>query len=201
MKNLLVGILALTTATAAFADGHSMIKLDGCLDDGRCSNLDFNMGGDDTEDAEAANQTIALNYARAFAGNYGAGITYVQASETADGDISDANQSDNFNTIGLSFYWNKDGSWSKSCFAALHHMTTTYSESDQTDTTGNDVMTDISLEYGHRYALGSAMMGVTMNWVPSVSYHMTKTSKQDEDADDINSTELRLNVANFAATF
>ena len=55
----------------AFADGHSMVKLDGCFD-GRCDNLDLNMNTDTNEnttnDPEEKAQTIALNYAMAFGG-------------------------------------------------------------------------------------------------------------------------------------
>ena len=199
MKKLLVGLLTLTTATG-FAAGEHMIKLDGCLDDGRCSTLDFNMASDDTDSAEDAKQTIALNYAYNW-GMWGAGLTYVTASDTTDGDISDNEQANNFNTVGLSFYWNKDGSWADSCFAALHHTTTSYEESDATATTGNESVTTIGLEAGHRYALGKAMFGMTVNWVPSVYYNMTTTVSNDDSKDDVKSTELKVNVANFAVTF
>jgi hypothetical protein len=68
------------------------------------------------------------------------------------------------------------------------------------DDTGNK-QTDIVLEYGHRYALGKAMFGVHMNWVPSVTYTMGTTAYSADGADDDKQTSLALNFANFAATF
>jgi len=205
MKKLLVALVALTTVSA-FADGHSMVKLDGCFD-GRCDTLDFNMASDDdgnsTNSAEEKSQTIALNYAMAFGGNFGAGLTYVSRSATADGDIAAVSDAEdaikNSNTIGLSFYWNKDGSFTDSCFAALHHNTTTTKEDDVTPAADESTTTtEIVLEYGHRYGFGK-VMGVTMNWVPSVSYTMGTVAY--DNGDDDKTTSLQLNVANFAATF
>lgn len=195
MKKLLVAILALTTVSA-FA-GNSMVRLDGCFD-GQCDSLDFSQTSDSIEstaaDDDEKSQNLAINYAMSFAGNWGAGITYKQRSETVDGDVTSVD--DNYTTTGLSFYWNKDGSWDDSCFAALHYSMTQHKE---TDATGDDDHkdTDITLEYGHRYKLGS-LMGVNWNWSPSVSYMMSTDSYED---DDDKATALMLNVANVAVTW
>lgn len=198
MKTLLVALVAMTMVSSAFADHHgeNMIKLNGCFD-GQCDNLDFRMSGNDVEDAEEKTQNIAINYARSFAGNWGAGFTYKTMSETTDGDVGSVG--DKSNTIGLSGYWNKDGSWDNSCFAALHYDMVTNDDTEATKDSGNK-QTVITLEYGHRYTLGMAM-GVNFSWVPSVSYSMTKQTPNNDDNDDINSTDLRLNVANMAVTF
>lgn len=202
MKKLLVAVLALTTMSA-FA-GNSMIKLDGCFD-GTCDTLDFNMAGDDVEDAEASSMNLALNYAMAFGGNYGAGITFAKSTKTTDGDMVVGNESDNAQTIGLSFYWNKDGSWDDSCFAAFHYNMVSWADADVTaggadsEDSGTEA-TQIGLEFGHRYKLGS-LMGVNWNWTPSVSYTMTASEGNADGSDTVNSTDLTINVANMAVTF
>jgi len=195
MKKLLVALVALTTVSA-FADGHSMVKLNGCFD-GQCDNLNVGMSSDDA-DAKNASQNIALNYAMAFGGNFGAGLTYITNTETVDGDIASGNTS-NYNTIGLSFYWNKDGSFSDSCFAALHYDMKTTKDDDTTTDSGKKNNT-ITLEYGHRYSIGK-VMGVTMNWSPSVTYAMDTRVSNNSATDDLKTNTLALNVANFAATF
>lgn len=211
MKKLLVALVAMTMVSAAMADGHSMIRLDGCFD-GQCDNLNFNMDSDDAKDAELKSQNIALNYAIAFGGNWGAGITYKQMSSTRDGEVYEGSlgESDNYTTTGLSFYWNKDGSWSDSCFAALHYNMTSAKDAtvdedgvNLASDSGAFDRTDISIEYGHRFNLGS-LMGVNWNWSPSVMYTMSTTEFDDDyttGEDTIKSTELTLNVANVAVAF
>ncbi|MBD66377.1 MAG: hypothetical protein CME62_14295 [Halobacteriovoraceae bacterium] len=200
MKKLLVAVMALTMVNA-FADGEHMVKMNGCFDGGRCDNLDFYMYSDTDEngnDAEKTDtQTIALNYAYGW-DMWGVGISYKTMEEKTDGEIADVG--DKYNTIGLSFYWNKDGSWSDSCFAALHYDMTSIDDEDDTDDSGLK-RSDITLEYGHRYALGKAMMGVQINYVPSVTYMMRTDEYNNDDADNDSATELRLNFANFAAVF
>jgi hypothetical protein len=197
MKKLLVAALALTTMSA-FA-GNSMVKMDGCFD-GQCENLNFSMDSETVEstagDDDTANMTIAVNYAMAFAGNFGAGVTYVSKNKTTDGDVGSVG--DKMNMIGLSGYWNKDGSWDDSCFGALHYNMTTVDDSDAVTDSGNK-MTDIVLEFGHRFKVGT-LAGFNFNWVPSVTYTMSTTS-YNSDADDDSSTSLSLNMANVAATF
>lgn len=193
MKKLLVALVALTTVSA-FA-GDSMVRLDGCFD-GTCDTLDFDMASDDA-DAKSESQTIAFNYAMAFAGNYGAGLTFAQSTETTDGDVMTVG--DKYQTVGVSFYWNKDGSWSDSCFAALHYNMTTNDDTEATTDSGNK-NTDIVLEYGHRFKVGS-VMGLDWNWAPSVSYTMGTKVYNDDSKDDLKSTSLSLNVANVAVSF
>lgn len=201
MKKLLVAILALTTASASFADGHSMVRLDGCFDNGQCDNLNLLMESDTIESTDAdddtANTAFAFNYAMAFAGNYGAGITYKSMNKTTDGDV--AAVGDKSSTIGLSFYWNQAGAWSDSCFAALHYNMTTNDDNDTTDDSGNK-QTDIVLEFGHRYKIGT-FSGLTMNWSPSATYTMGTTAYNNDDADDDKQTELAINFANLAVVF
>jgi len=193
MKKLLVALVALTTVSA-FA-GNSMVRLDGCFD-GTCDTLDFDMASDDA-DAKSESQTIAFNYAMAFAGNYGAGLTFAQSTETTDGDVMTVG--DKSQTVGVSFYWNKDGSWSDSCFAALHYNMTSNDDTEATTDSGNK-NTDIVLEYGHRFKIGS-VMGLDWNWAPSVSYTMGTKVYNDDSKDDLKSTSLSLNVANVAVSF
>ena len=196
MKKLLVALVATTMVSSAFAAGKSMIRLDGCFD-GQCDTLDFRMSDDDVEDNESKVQNLALNYAMSFAGNWGAGLSYMQMSETTDGDVVDAG--DKSSAITISGYYNIDGSWTDSCFVGLHYMMTDAEDSEAGDDDGYKTNT-ITLEYGHRYGLGS-LMGVTWNWSPSVSYAMATEMSNNDDNDDVKSTDLRLNVANMAVTF
>jgi len=203
MKKMLIALVALTMTASAFADGHSMVKLDNCTNNGRCTGLDLMTFSNDA-DAKNEDSRIALNYAMAFAGNFGAGLTYITEKDTSDGDKNSA--SDASDTIGLSFYWNKAGSFSDSCFAALHYdmetadtgVTTTAGVT--TDDDDDYKKTTISLQYGHRYPLGK-VAGVTMNWVPSATYAMGTTNYGKDGKDDLKTTTLSLQFANFAATF
>lgn len=201
MKKLLVALLAITTASA-FA-GNSMVRLDGCFD-GQCDNLDLRMAGDDVKNAEGKLQNIALNYAMAFAGNFGAGLTYKQNTKTSDGNKSDPSyvfgQSsyNNSNEIVLSGYYNIHGGWDDSCFIGLHYGMVTVDDGDTTADSGWK-QTNITLEYGHRFKVGS-LAGLNFNWAPSVSYTMS-TAKPNGSGDDIKGTDLMINAANIAVTF
>jgi len=193
MKKLLVAVLALSTVSA-FA-GKSMVKLDGCFD-GQCDTLDFGMSNDD-QDNKVETQKIALNYAYAFTGNFAAGLTYVSKNNVTDGDVQAVG--DKYNTIGLNFYYNLDGAFEDSCFAALHYNMTTNEDTAAATDTG-DKQTAIVLEYGHRFALGK-LAGVHWNWSPSVTYSMNTTDANADGTDDVKTNTLAINVANFAVTF
>jgi hypothetical protein len=196
MKKLLVAVVALSTVSA-FA-GKSMVRLDGCFD-GQCDSLDF---GSSTSKAgasgskEVKKQTINLNYAYAFTDTFGAGLTYKSKNNTTGGDVMAAG--DEATTTGISLYWNKDGMWSDSCFAALH-----YDMIDNKDSKGakdGSEGTNITLEYGHRYSLGN-LMGVNWNWAPSATYAMGTSKGNASGSKDDKTTALALNVANFAVSF
>jgi hypothetical protein len=192
MKKLLVAVLALTTMSA-FA-GNSMVKMNGCFDNGQCENLNLQSWSDDA-DKKTEVTNIAFNYAMSFAGNWGAGLTYISNSKKLDGDA--ATVGDVTNTIGLSGYWNKDGSWDNSCFAAVHYDMVTNDDTATKDS--GDKTTVITLEYGHRFMLGT-VAGINFNWAPSVTYAMS-TKVANGDDDDYKTTNLSLNMANVAATF
>lgn len=196
MKKL---VMVALMATSAFAfNGKGMVELNDCFDGNRCSNLDFTMSSDDA-DAEAEEMNFAFNYNYLFTNNFGAGLKYVSNSETSDGDITDALQGENSNTIGLNFFWNFDGGW-ESMYAAVRYDMTSFEESDQTDTTGSENVTVTTLEFGKRMEMGK-VFGMPVLYTPSASYSMTTTEYYADAADDLKETELRLNVANFAVTF
>lgn len=196
MKKLLVVAAAALLTTSAFAN-KMMVKLDGCLDDGRCDTVDFNMQGDD-QDAAMKSQTLALNLAYAVTPEFGVGLTYISKSKTSDGDITDAEANDDTTTI--SFYYNLHGGWDDSCFVALHLATVTTPDLDADGDESGDKDSATVLEYGHRFKIANAW-GLNLNYVPSVSYTMNKHAENADGSDDINSTELGFNVANFAVTF
>lgn len=196
MKKLLVVAVAVLVSASAFAQ-KSMVKLDGCLDNGRCDTLDFNMSGDDTKNNEKKGQVIALNYAHLFTDNIGAGLTYVTSSLTQDGDVK--SNAENFTNVVISGYYNIAGGWASN-FVALHLGTKTIADLDASGDKSGSKVSSTTLEYGHRVDLGS-VWGINWLWSPSVSYAMNKTAPNADGQDDVNATELRLNVANFAMTF
>lgn len=194
MKKL---VLVALMATSAFAfNGKGMVELNDCFDGNRCSNLDFNMSTDDVDDNELDEMNFAFNYNYLFTNNFGAGLKYVSQSETRDGDIADATSA-NSNTIGLNFFWNFDGGW-ESMYAGVRYDMTTW---DESDAIGDDEVSknDIALEFGKRMEMGK-VFGMPVLYSPSATYTMT-TVDADDATDEVKSTELRLNVANFAVTF
>ena len=197
MKKL---VLVALMATSAFAfNGKGMVELNDCFDGNRCSNLDFNMSTDDADDNELDEMNFAFNYNYLFTNNFGAGLKYVSQSETRDGDISDSIQDENFNTIGLNFFWNFDGGW-ESMYAAVRYDMTSFEESDDDDTTGSENVTVTTLEFGKRMEMGK-VFGMPVLYSPSATYSMANSEFYADGSDDLKSTELRLNVANFAVTF
>lgn len=193
MKKLLVVAVAVLVSASAFAQ-KSMVRLDGCLETGRCDSADFHMNGNDGNDVSET--SFALNYAHLFTDNFGAGLTYKSKNKATDGDVDAVG--DKSSTIGLSGYWNMEGGWSNTCWLALHYNMVT--EDDTTDgTEDGNKQTHIVLEYGHRWALGSAW-GLNLNYAPSVTYTMG-TVTPNNDGDDVKATDLSLNVANFAVLF
>ena len=178
MKKLLVVAVAVLVSASAFAS-KMMVELDGCVDGGRCSNLDFHMDsqGESAEDAEddVSGMDLAFNFNYLFTDNIGAGLTYKSMSNKTGGEVGAVGE-DNSTTIGLSGFYNLQGGWADSCWVALHYDMTTLAEPDGGD--GASV-TDITLEYGHRFALGTAW-GLNLNYAPSVGYRM-RTYQSDAD--------------------
>jgi predicted porin len=195
MKKIIIVAILATLSVNAFAQ-KGMVKLDGCFD-GQCSNLNFGMDDDDAAGVSASEtetMSYALNYAHDF-GKFGAGITYASSTKETDGKVAAAG--DESTTIVVSGYWNKAGHWNDSCFAAVHYSMGTTEASDGSND-GYETTT-IGLEWGHRYTLGK-LAKLNWNWVPSVSYNMS-TKELDAGGDDQETTEVVINVANFAVTF
>ena len=60
--------------------------------------------------------------------------------------------------------------------------------------------TDMVLEYGHRWAVGSAW-GLNLTYAPSVAYTMSTWSFDNDDLDDVNATDLSWNFLKFDVLF
>ena len=215
MKKLLVAILALTTASASFA-ADNMVRMYGWDSGSRAMSFDVSLGGNDAEDAENKSQNIALNYARAF-GQWQVGVTYKSATNTVDGDSSgsidaDAGSTsyDNYTTTGLSVYWNQNDDLKNTCYFAFHYNMTAYTadtlsvtangSSSTVDEDTDAAKTDMVLEYGHRWAVGSAW-GLNLTYAPSVAYTMSTWSFDNDDLDDVNATDLSWNFLKFDVLF
>ena len=216
MKKLLVAVVAMTMTASAFAAGENMVRVFGWDAGDRARSVDLSLSGNDAEDAENASQNIALNYARAF-GQWQVGITYKSFTSTVDGDSSatiNADEGsisyDNGNTIGLSGYYNLKEDLQNTCYFALHYQTTTLTADSVSLTSGGSstsstedtdaAQTDIILEYGHRWAIGTGW-GFHLTYAPNVMYTMTTTSFDNDDLDDVASTDLAWNFLKFDVMF
>jgi hypothetical protein len=184
MKNLLVGLLALSSATA-FAGSTNMVRFTNMTDANTSRSFDVSFDttkeANGVEDAESANNHIALNYARAF-GQFQAGLTFDNKA-TAAGDDQ---------TIGLSGYYNMGADLLNTCYVAFHYDMMTANNDDKTNT--------MTLEYGHRWAVGSAW-GLNLTFAPSVALSQAVTAYDADSKEDQTHTALAWNWAKFDVLF
>lgn len=215
MKKLLAAVLTVATFSA-IASEHNMVRFYGWDGGDRTQSFDFSMSGNDADKAKA-DQNIALNYARAF-GQWQVGITYKSMTSTVDGDSSgsvNAQSSeisyDNGTTTGLSVYYNSKSDLKNTCYFAFHYNMTAYtadsvSFTDENGTATNVTtdtdasLTEMALEYGHRWAVGSAW-GFNLTYAPSVAYTMGTWSFDANGVDDIATTDLSWNFLKFDVLF
>lgn len=201
MKKLLVVAIAAMVTTSAFAQ-KSMVRMYGWDAGSRSTSFDFSMSGNDKDvtsatDNKKEEQRIAINYAYALTDAFQLGVTYVNDKTAYDGDVA----ADSYTTTGLSFYYNMDKKVNDTCYLGLHYNMTTYAD----DVTGasskdGDKQTDIVLEYGHRFAVGSAW-GFDLAFAPSVMYAMSTYAPDADGADDVKSTDLSWNFLKFDVLF
>jgi hypothetical protein len=133
------------------------------------------------KDDETANNHVALNYARAF-GQWQAGLTFENTATSAGDD----------QTIGLSGYYNMEADLLNTCYVAFHYDMMTASSDDKTTT--------MSLEYGHRWAVGSAW-GLNLTFAPSVAISQAVTAYDNSALEDQTMTSLAWNWAKFDVLF
>lgn len=184
MKKLLVGLLALSTVSA-FAGSANMVRFSNMTD----ANTDrsFDVSFDTTEnaagvdDAETSSNHVALNYARAF-GQWQAGLTFKNKATSAGDD----------QTIGLSGYYNMEADLLNTCYVAFHYDMMTASNDDKANT--------MTVEYGHRWAVGSAW-GLNLTFAPSVALSQSVTEYDDDSKEDQTATALAWNWAKFDVLF
>ena len=207
MKKLLLALVAVTMSATALADGHNMVRFYGWDGGDRTKSFDVSMSGNDVKNSELEKQRIALNYARAF-GQWQVGITYISNTETTDGksnitvDATDANGGfDNYTKTGLSVYYNTKEDLKNTCYFAFHYTMGSFtSDSANSDSSKTDASTTtMGLEYGHRWAIGSAW-GLNLTYAPSVAYSTT-TWDIDVLTDDVVTTDLSWNFLKFDVLF
>ncbi|MAZ49962.1 MAG: hypothetical protein CME65_15475 [Halobacteriovoraceae bacterium] len=204
MKKLLLAVVAMTMTASAFAAGENMVRLYGWDAGDRGRSFDFSMASDDSDAAgeTSKEQSIVLNYARAF-GQWQVGLVYQsESSETSTTDNAGS-------SIGLSGYYNLNTDLQNTCYFALHYVTHTASDGSYTSNWTaegigeDDSATSIVLEYGHRWAIGTGW-GFHVTYSPSVMYNMT-TYDWDNEADDDNKgaseTSLAWNFLKFDVMF
>lgn len=184
MKKLLVAIVASSMTAAAFAGSANMVRFTNFWDSAANRSFDVSFdktdNKDGTEDAETSSNNIALNYARAF-GQYQAGFTFKNNNNNGD-----------TQTIGLSGYYNMKEDLLNTCYVGLHYNMTTASNDDKTNTIG--------LEYGHRWAVGSAW-GMNLTFAPSVVLSQATTQYDADNKEDETMTSLAWNWAKFDVLF
>ena len=115
MKKLLLAVVAMTMTASAFAAGENMGRLYGWDAGDRGRSFDFSMASDDSDAAgeTSKEQSIVLNYARAF-GQWQVGLVYQsESSETSTTDNAGS-------SIGLSGYYNLNTDLQNTCYFALH---------------------------------------------------------------------------------
>lgn len=195
MKKLLVVAIAAMVTTSAFAQ-KSMVRMYGWDAGDRASSFDFSTFSDDVDGAESSDMRIAINYAYAITNAFQIGLTYDSKKETTEGDVD----AGSYTKTGLSFYYNMDKKVNDTCYLGLHYNMTSYAD----DITGSssqdgDKQTDIVLEYGHRFAVGSAW-GFDLAFSPAVMYTMS-TFTPDAGGDDVKSTSLSWNFLKFDVLF
>lgn len=170
MKKILVGLVSLAFATATYAGGEDakhMVRMYGFDDAGISSSFDVSFGtttgNSNVEDADSAENNLALNYAYAINGNWQVGGTYKNKG-TAAGDTT---------TMGLSAYYNMAGDIANTCYVGLHYNMTTDADDNKA--------TEIALEYGHRWHLGHAW-GMHLTYAPSLMWSQTTSTLDDDSA-------------------
>lgn len=192
MKKFLVAIIALGM-TSAMANHHGnhhhkghghthsdikhMVTFGNFGDAGNSATFDLSFNDSDTDADKSSN--VALNYTYAINNSFMAGLFYSNAK-------MQANKS---STIGLHGYYNLDGKAIDTCYIGLHY--------DMTNLSGDLDQTQISLEYGHRFNVGS-WMGMHLAFSPSVSYAVTTT---ETTSGDVDSSALAWNFIKFDVLF
>lgn len=181
-KLVLIATVALMTTTA-FAQKH-MVQFDNFSDSGRSGSFDITQSSNDA-DNETSTMNIAINYAYAVTNEIQVGFTYRDyAGEEAGADVA-------ANTIGLNFFYNLDGALKNSKYIALRYWTSSVSEATGDNGVINgaedDTQTDIVLEYGKRWHIGSGW-GFDLTFSPNVQYAMSTFSDDSADEDTATNT-------------
>lgn len=192
MKKLLA-VAAVTLMTgSAFANTH-MVRMYGWDSGARNNSFDFNTYSDDTAN-EVTARNIALNYAYAITGSIQVGATFKNYQRTSDSDV----QAGSFQTLGLSGYYNFAGQTVDTTYVGLHFDATTFADDATTNSRDGEEQTDIILEAGHRFSVGTGW-GFNLNYAPSVLYTMNTTTP--DGGDDTKTNTLTWNFLKFDVLF
>ena len=165
MKKLLVALIAITTSSV-FAANDNMVRFTNIDNTNTTRSFDVSMSSDDA-DNKTTEQNIAVNYARAF-GQFQVGVTYRSYAGESGGNKNAGT------TMGLSGYYNLESDLANTCYLALHYDMHASSKNGY-DFGGknlgeDDTASTITLEYGHRWAVGSAW-GFNLTFAPSVMFY------------------------------
>lgn len=180
MKKLLVAVLALTTVSA-FAQ-KSLVTFGTFGDAGNSSTFDVSNTTEDANDTSTTN--VMVNYTYAINGSWMVGAKV--------GNHAEATSANNYTTTGIHAYYNLDGTVNDTCYVGLHYT--------MKNSANDDKATSTSVEYGHRFAVGS-WKGFNLAFSPSVAYTMTTTDYDADATDDLKETSLAWNWIKFDVLF
>lgn len=194
MKKL--AIVLTLISSVAFAQKH-MVRFDANGNSVNDVQVKFDTNDNGTDDNKS--NEFAFNYAYTVAPQWQVGIRYAMSStDNAQGTANEYSE----NTIGLSGYWNKEEDLMNTCYFGLHYDMTSYTVDEGAGNGSNadgDKMNTITLEYGHRFALGK-IWGATMTYSPNVTYAMS-TTELDAGGDDVKTTSFGINWLKFDMLF
>lgn len=188
--------LAASFATTAFAQKH-MVQFYGWDSGNRASSFDFSTSSDDAKPNKDVSTHMALNYAYAITDAFQLGGTYKSVTgETGGADIGAT-------TFGLNFFWNVNNRLVNTHVLGFRYWMTNYAETTNTrgfDGSKDDTQTDIVLEYGYRWKVGSAW-GFDLTYAPRVAYSISTLSPDAAGADDVRTTALAWDFLKFDLLF
>lgn len=190
-----IAIAAALVSFGAFADHHMenrhMVTLSG-WEDAATSDLNrsLDIGYNHTGGAShSTRRNIALNYAYAINGMWQVGGEYAMwNSEGANKASTDSMR------YGIFAIYNFKGQLHNTNYLGLKYSMMNKEVEDNTGTTSDADTTMWTLEFGHRFSLGT-LWGMNYNWSPSIS--VTKSDLEDDKKspkEDYSSTNVALNV-------
>lgn len=187
MKKFIALAVALVSLGAIAQEHKHMVTLSGYEHDTEARSLDLTYSKDDA-DKESKTQNIALNYAYALNGSWQIGANFKKFTEEFDGD----KEAGSYTSYGLKVIYNFAGKLTDTNYLALGYDMAKYKDDAAPAISQDDDKSNtISLEFGHRFSLGT-LWGMNFNWSPSVV--LAQESYDPDAGDKVKTTFFTVNV-------